>query len=98
MACRYDGPDDSASMCQQLDSVTRMLCGILDQVESAEDPVKLEDLPAETQQWWREHKAADAERNAEVARQERAAKQHEDLRQRGLMKLTPEERKALGLR
>ena len=69
-------------------SETEMLCGVLEQLETAEEPVRLEDLHKDTQTWWAQYKAA-----AEQALSQAIA----DAKKSGLAKLTPEERAALGL-
>ena len=51
-------------------------------------------LSLEMQTWWRDHQRADAAREA----REREAQREFELKARALEKLTPEERKVLGLR
>lgn len=47
----------------------------------------------ELQMWWRDHKEADKKR----IRQEKEKREQEKIRKQALSKLTPEERKSLGL-
>jgi len=76
-----------------LDKVTRILCGVLRKLSDYEiSPNKL--LDAEGQEWWQEHQAQDARREAA----ERAAQEREQRRQDALAKLSPEEKSLLGLR
>ena len=102
MGCRDEGrageeySREARELKDRLDAVTRMLCGVLTQLETAE-PVKIGDLPTETQEWWSAHKTADAKRLATEAEVRRREQETADLRVRARAKLTPEERKALGL-
>ena len=55
--------------------------------------VEFNQLKPATQRWWRRHKKIDRERRADEA----ARKNRKEVRQRGLSKLTAEEREELGL-
>jgi hypothetical protein len=95
MPCRSDYGDahNDSGLKTELDKVTRLLCGVCRDYERNYGlPVSaLGDV--ELGRWWEEHKAADAKR---VAR-EKAAEEKEQKKRQALSKLTPEEKKLLGL-
>ena len=70
-----------------LDELVCELCGRLQSLPS------IDHYSLEMRTWWRDHQAADA---ARIAR-ERLAEQQAELRRQALAKLSPLERKALGL-
>lgn len=74
----------------QADLDIEVLCRRLTRLEAKG---KITELSLEAQMWWRDHKRADAERQ----KQEAEAAQREALIQSARLKLTPEERKVLGL-
>lgn len=92
MPCRDYSSDYDLSVERQrkVDKLTRMLCTVL----SAYNEAGIRKLPAEVREWWREHQALDRQRLAA----EEASRQRARLKKRALDKLTPEERKALGVR
>ena len=68
-----------------------MLCYVLRELEEAEEPVKIQHLPANIHKWWEEHKIRDAEKAKNDAIREK------DLKRKALAKLSDEEKKVLGL-
>ena len=76
---------------REMERLTRISCDIMGALERA--GVNMSAFGAETQNWWQQHKAHDAQKAAAA----QAQQQREQHRQQGLAKLTPEERKALGL-
>jgi len=97
MACVTGCEDSVTSLRQEADRVTDMLCTVLDTLETAEEPVRIDDLPRAIQDWWEEHKQADIARQQEKQRWQQERREAEEARERALAKLTPEERRALGL-
>lgn len=90
MPCRYDGPVESDRTREELDTVTRLLCGLCKIV----DPSLLSKVPA-LKPWWNNHERADKLRHdrENAARFER--ERVDNLRKSGLQKLSPEEYQAL---
>jgi hypothetical protein len=76
---------------RKLERLTRVSCEIMAALEKI--GLAPEQFGPEVQTWWAEHKAADERREAAA----RAQAQREEHRAAALAKLTPEERKALGL-
>jgi hypothetical protein len=93
MPCRDDFGEAEAAR-QQIDRLhlaTRVACsacGLLEQIG------KLAHLPVESQNWWDKHKRADEARR----RREEEEKRQEDRRREIIARLTPEERKLLGVK
>lgn len=75
----------------ELERLTRVSCQIMKAIESA--GIQL-DLDGEAAAWWQQHKAID---EARLRREQEQAEQ-ERIRLEEIAKLTPEERRALGLR
>lgn len=73
---------------KERDIITRLACAYCKLLESQGRPV-----PDWAQSWWEAHKRYDAEREA----QEMKIAERERTRQAALRKLSPTERKALGL-
>jgi hypothetical protein len=95
MPCRSGDEDcagESYRTTVKLDKLTRMLCDALTKLERTSVQL-VRTLSLETQEWWAEHKEADRARIAEEERLKgiTQAKAH------ALKKLTPKERKLLGL-
>ena len=78
-------PSDQKS----LDKNTAELCGSLKKATEA----KLKKMSLELQIWWRDHQKADKRHKAEDAKERKEAKIAETAK----AKLTPKERKALGI-
>lgn len=101
MPCQVDYPDDGSEekrwkdLQNIADNVTRMLCEMCARLE-AENLTHL--LTAPTKEWWEEHKKIDAERIAREERKQKIASDRKALRKSALGKLTPEERKVLGIK
>jgi hypothetical protein len=72
----------------KLDKVTDLLCSVCQQIESG---AVLKTVPAYLEKWWKEHKAADKERDRKLAEFDR----QENVKRAALEKLTPEEKKLL---
>lgn len=95
MPCRDGGPTDyeeTVEKQRRLDKVTRMLCGLCRRVnKSGRDTLITYD--AELTAWWADHQAEDRKREAEEA----AERAKERARQAVLAKLSPRDRKILGV-
>jgi hypothetical protein len=90
MPCSSDGRSSCEGLSEELDKVTAMLCLICQEFETASMA-----LPStEIKQWWKKHKEVDRER---IERELRELKIKED-KLSAISKLTPYERKLLGLR
>jgi arginine/lysine/ornithine decarboxylase len=74
--------------------VADMLCYVLRKLEEAEEPVKIQHLPENIHEWWEEHK----ERDRKKARAEKRKFDEAAERERALLKLTPTEKKLLGIK
>jgi hypothetical protein len=81
---------DYSGYQRKLDEVTQVVCGVLTQWERAGKPFK---ISSQATEWWKRHKAWDQKRRAEEKRQ----RAREDERRIALAKLSPAERRALGL-
>ncbi len=86
-----------------LDAEVRQLCEKL-KTQDAETPGKIKHRSLEMQMWWRDHQRADEKRKKEETREanekeQKAAKkiQSDTDREKALKKLTPHERKILGI-
>lgn len=92
---------------RELDLATRLLCSVCGSLERASGHIKLgSDLlrDPELTEWWEKHKAADelrrkreAEKARKKAEKEKKKRAKSALKKKALAKLTPAERKALGL-
>lgn len=105
MPCRYDESPEEIAACKKsanenlvkpyrdkLDKVTRLLCAVMTLNESSLASawtVAAMTEHKELQAWWKEHQIVDTRRiiNEEVA----------TIRAKAMKKLTPKEKKALGL-
>lgn len=74
---------------QTLDTATSRLCSLL----KRKGQMDLAQHSLELQLWWRDHQAADKARE----KQEREQKAQAEIKKQALKKLTPTERKALGV-
>ena len=98
MPCRSYDDDNSSYELDRVrklnDKLARIACKALGELEKngIEDLLLLED--DEVREWWKAHKEADAKAAAARAEKERIAK----LRKDALAKLSPEERKVLGIK
>ena len=100
MLCRDAGPDNywpiECPRCnERADKLTRVACDLARTIEANMGVIQdtTSALSKETRDWWREHKEADRRREEAEAKARRIRK----VKQEALGKLTPEERKALGL-
>jgi hypothetical protein len=98
MPCRSDGydtrpryPDLSAHLCAVLFVLDErdMLNDVLHRIDAKESGVSA----GEIRRWWKEHQKIDEQRRTE----ERAERDKKDRRRSAIEKLTPDERKLLGL-
>jgi hypothetical protein len=80
------GVYNSGDLKKRADEATAHLCSRLQTTDVSK-------YSPEMQIWWRDHQAADRAREAK----EKAEAERQSLRVSGINKLTPEERKALGL-
>ena len=76
---------------KDLDEATAELCGKLKLIEKSR--TKITKYSLELQTWWRDHKEADKRHKKEDA----AKRREEKTKAEALKKLSPKERKALGL-
>jgi len=82
------------------DDLARMLCALSKHLEDAERSDLFADVPG-LKAWWTHHKKldeAEARRKTEVAAAKAAKAAEKALAKQALKKLTPAERKALGLK
>lgn len=96
MPCRsYDDERDSSpSQRELLDKLARIACKALTHTEQSGDGLEILILKdPEVADWWRQHKEDDRRAREGREREERKKK----LRKSALEKLSPEERKILGL-
>ena len=104
MGCSDDGSrwaEDASRLKKELDERTAMLCEVLGWLECQypANPaiVATTSLTSGVKAWWEKHKIADGKRQAEEAAARRAHTEAAAHRARGLAKLSPEERAALGI-
>ena len=90
MPCRDGGPTLESEQQSKIHDLTRMLCSVLEMVESEH---MLGNIHGEVHAWWDRHKKEDIERK----RQESARRTAQEKKLEALSKLTPEERRLLGL-
>jgi len=89
MPCRTEDWGDDTKEEKEIQKLTRMLCSACVGLET-----KGWDMPTlELKKWWEKHQKEDERRLA----MERAERKKNRLRKQAISKLTPEERKALGL-
>lgn len=106
MPCRSDPDYPDYNLMKKLDAITRMTCGLLRRIEKLQAqgvrnadtlPERVAELISDDTglaEWWENHKELDAQR----LKDEQARKRERKLRKEALAKLTPEERKLLGLK
>ncbi len=82
--------DDCREAAAKVNALTRMLCSVLGVLDTNSF---FTGEHAEVAQWWKEHQAADRRHRREEAHDRRMA----ELKEQAIRKLTPDERKALGL-
>lgn len=81
------GVYNGGNLKKRADEATANLCNRLQKITDVSK------YSPEMQIWWRDHQAADLAREAK----EKAEAERQSLRNSGIGKLTPEERRALGL-
>lgn len=98
MPCRGDGYPTAYDMLKtEFDTVTDYLCLVCKLLEQNHPAVSKPDLlraVSGLSVWWSNHKEMDRAR----LERERKQKETEDTRKRALGKLSPDEKKALGLK
>lgn len=87
----YGSGYNDAAVRAELERLTRVSCDVLRVVTQAGVP--LTNFSEETQKWWLAHQQVDAAR----IERERQASFQSQVRQAALAKLTPAERRTLGL-
>lgn len=98
MPCRDYPPNGSfyedPAQRRRADKLARIACELAQYID-AHIPMKVEhsDLSVQTKAWWNEHKEADRIREEREAKARRIAQ----IKRQAIGKLTPEEKKALGL-
>lgn len=92
MPCRCEEPLETPARTDAADKATRAACDMRTIILTYA-PQLSDELTVETRKWIKKHDEEDAKRIAE----ENANGIREQARQRGLQKLTLEERRALGL-
>lgn len=88
MACEGPTGCDHGEVFRDLDALTKYVCGLFK--AGTVDPAM---APREVRAWYRRHREDDRVRRADEVR----AKKQVALRRTALLKLTPKERKALGV-
>lgn len=78
-----------AALCAVLSVCESENINVIDMIDYAEAGI----TKKQVESWWKNHKAKDAKRREA----EREAKRKEELKQKALKKLSPAERKALGI-
>lgn len=94
MPCR-DWPEErvvSYEDTRKVDKLTRMLCFVMSRLDPTRASILLHDNK-ELADWWKTHQEQDRRRLAYEAEQKR----REDLKKSAKSKLSPEERRALGI-
>ena len=93
MPCRYDpSPEEIRRNQEELDTMARLACDFCTMIEKGEIE-GLGDVPEWARKWWEAHKVADARRREADRKAAIRQKEKDDA----LAKLTPAERKVLGL-
>lgn len=98
MPCRYYTEAEEKSMAvetitdlqRELDFVTRLLCAVCSDMAKSK-------LSGELASWYASHKKMDAQRLADEKREAAKFNREQKARQRALAKLTPAEKKMLGV-
>jgi hypothetical protein len=94
MPCSDGGPNyqDNPETKRRLDLATRLLCSLCRKItNSGRDTLIYDDV--ELVRWWNDHLAADRKREKAEEAEREVIRKH----QAALNKLTPEDRKVLGL-
>ncbi len=97
MPCRdyMDDPAYQADMQAKCDLLSRIACKALTHIEESADGLEILILKdPEIATWWRNHKEADRKEQAKLAEIERK----KQLKESALKKLTPDEKKVLGIK
>lgn len=101
MACRDDyepTPEESRRSWElrfrHNSDLAEMLCSVLTTISDTEEPVTINHLSQDVQKWWQEHQ----ERDRKKLDAERREAEHKQAVLAAYSKLTPEERKLLGLK
>jgi hypothetical protein len=84
----------------RIDNVTRLLCGVMYEVESTDISTELIKNVSGLSEWWTEHKRMDAlreENERKMKEQKRLEKEQKRIKEAALNKLSEEEKRALGL-
>jgi hypothetical protein len=74
---------------ERLDKATRVACTLLTKMH----PRDIRELPKEIQEWWGDHQELDRQREM----REQEARERKRKKKAALAKLSPEERKVLGI-
>lgn len=90
MPCMDGGPtrEEISRQNQDFEIITKLACRLCKEIEK-----RGEKVPKFAKDWWERHKLADEERK----RLEKVKKEKERRKQNALAKLSPEDKKALGL-
>lgn len=102
MPCRDDYPEptqeerrrDWEKQLRHDSDLAEMLCSVLQTIEDGEEPTQVKHLTQKVKTWWNEHKLRDRVK-LDAQRLELELKRATDA---AYAKLTPEERKLLGVR
>lgn len=91
MPCRDEFADQDyySELSNRLNKITKVACEILTTLPAEQ----IDKFSTETKQWWEEHQRYDKLR----IKREKAQQELEKVKQNAKAKLTPAERKALGL-
>ena len=105
MPCRdWEGHDDNSDYYlrdlhaaqRKNDQLAQMLCALCGKLEGTVAKGLIASTPG-LERWWKAHKKADELRRVEEKRKADEAARKQRIKQQALGKLTPEERRELGL-
>ena len=97
MPCKDDGweQEENQNIRDRFDKMTRIACKALTHIEESGDGLEILILrDPEIAEWWSKHKELDRKRKEQLRREQEI----ESIRQGALSKLSPEEKKVLGIR
>jgi hypothetical protein len=101
MPCQdYGRPSyiDNPETKQRLDHVTRLLCEVMTKIDREYNDQLFFHAVDGLEQWWTEHQEQDRKRKDREDQEKAAFQRQQALKAGALAKLTPEERKVLGLK
>lgn len=94
MPCMGPSPQEELNAATHtIHQLTRMLCSLCRRVDEYEEP----EMPHNVRVWWDTHKAEDERVQAEAKAEADKLRKKRRLRKSAAAKLSPEERKVLGI-